>query len=113
MAAGKKENAPVRIKELLGRVLSEAEGPRSRRPEALAVVAAWPDMVGPGLSGVSRAVSLADGRLVVEVTAPAWKQELLLRKRPLIRLINERMGANLVGDMVINVRDYRHGEGRE
>lgn len=105
-----KEKGPARLAELIGPVLDKAGGKKPRRPESIAVVAAWPDIVGEKLARVSRAVSLNDGRLMVEVTAPAWKQELLFVKKRLIQEINSRMGASLVGDMVINVREFVHGE---
>ncbi|MCE5271462.1 DUF721 domain-containing protein [bacterium] len=101
---GKKE--PERIRNILGSVLDKASGSREHRPESVAAVAAWPSLVGPRLAAVTRAVSLEDGRLIVEASAPAWKQELLLVKHKLLKALNERMGASLAGDMVINVRDY-------
>lgn len=100
------KNDPERIKNLLGTVLEKAVGKKPHRPESVAAVAAWPEIAGQRLAAVSRAVSLTDGKLIVEVTAPAWKQELLLVKRKLLKELNERMGASLAGDMVINVRDY-------
>lgn len=108
---GRGEKGPVRLSELIGPVVEKAGGRKPRRPESVAVVAAWPDIVGERLAGVSRAVSLADGRLLVEVTEPAWKQELLFVKKQLIREINTRMGASLVGEMAINVRDFIHDKG--
>ena len=103
---GRKENDPARLSELIGPVLETAAGKKPRRPESMAAVAAWPEIAGQRLAAVSRAVSLTDGKLIVEVAAPAWKQELLLVKRKLLKDLNERMGASLAGDMVINVRDY-------
>jgi len=97
---------PERIRNLLGVVLDKAAGSREPRPECVAAVAAWPRIVGPRLAAVTRAVSLEDGKLIVEASAPAWKQELLLIKRKVLKELNECMGTSLAGDMVINVRDY-------
>ena len=97
---------PERIKDLLGTVLDKAAGKQPHRPESMAAVAAWPEIAGQRLAAVSRAVSLTDGKLIVAVTEPAWKQELLLVKKKLLKSLNERMGTSLAGDMVINVRDY-------
>ncbi|MBN2289288.1 MAG: DUF721 domain-containing protein [Candidatus Glassbacteria bacterium] len=103
-------NKPSRIGELIEGVLEELEEETPYRPEAVATVAAWPTVVKGCISKFSRAVSLRDGRLIVEVAEPAWKQELLLNKKKIIRRLNQCMGAPLVGDMVIKVRDFIHGE---
>lgn len=99
------KSSPVRIGDLIGPILKQAESDR-RRPEALEVVTSWPEMVNAKLARASRAVSLRDGKLFVEVKSPVWKQELLLQRRNIIRKINRRLGKDIVSDMVINVRDY-------
>ena len=103
-----KNRKPSRIGELIDDVLDEIERDTPYRPEAVATVAAWPAVVPGKMSAFSRAVSLADGRLIVEVTEPSWKQELLLNKRKIIRRLNQRMGAPLVGDIVFKVRNFIH-----
>lgn len=104
------KSGPVRVGNLIHSILNEAQGSGGHRPEAVAVVAAWPGIVGGRLAGGTRAVSLDGGRLFVEVRSPVWKQEILLQKRQLIHLINSRMGQDLVADLVINVRDYLNVE---
>ena len=105
-----KKRKPSRIGELIDGVLDEIERDTPYRPEAVATVAAWTTVVPGKMSVFSRAVSLVDGRLIVEVTEPSWKQELLLNKKKIIRLLNERMGAPLVGDIVFKVRKFIHDE---
>jgi predicted nucleic acid-binding Zn ribbon protein len=105
-----KKRKPSRVGELIDGVLGELEKDTPYRPEAVATVSAWPAVVEGRVSEFSRAVSLRDGRLIVEVTEPAWKQELLLNKKKIIRRLNRRMGAPLVGDIVIKVRNFIHGE---
>ena len=104
-----KNSAPFRIGKVIGSIIREAEGKEAHKPDAMALVAFWPEAAGDKHSKVSRAVSLADGKLFVEVNAPAWKQELLIVKKDLIRKVNARMGKNLVYDIVFNVRDYADG----
>ena len=105
---GERSKGPEKFGRLVEAVLNKASGGRERRPESLAAVAAWSEVVGERLSAISRATELKDGRLFVEVQAPAWKQELILLKRNLIRKMNRRLGDGLVGDIVINVREFRN-----
>jgi predicted nucleic acid-binding Zn ribbon protein len=97
---------PVRIGKVIESVLREAGEKNPHPPEALAVVSWWPEVVGNKLSRVCRAVSLKDGKLIVEVKSPVWKQELLFQKRSIIRKINLRMGNNIVSEVVFLVKDY-------
>lgn len=105
---GKQEKGPERVGRLLEQVLGQA-GPLPR-PESLAAVSCWPRVAGARLARVSRAVSLRDGRLFVEVRSPAWKQELLLVKRQLIRTLNQTLGQDLVSEMILTVRDFPDGD---
>ncbi len=104
-------SGPVRIGELIGPILKQAES-LPRRPEALEVITSWPEMVSGKLARKSRAVSLRDGKLFVEVKSPAWKQELILQKRNIIRKINRKLGKDILSDMVINVRDFIYVAGK-
>jgi hypothetical protein len=105
------KSGPVRIGELIGPILKHAESGR-HRPEALEAVASWPEMVSGKLARESRAVSIRNGKLIVEVKSPVWKQELLLQKRNIIRKTNRRLGKDIVSEMVINVRDFIYVEGK-
>lgn len=106
----RKKSRPGSLGKLIDAVLESAQSEKPFRPESVATVAAWPSVVPEKIASFSRAVNLTDGRLHVEVTEPAWKQELLVNKSKLIRLLNQRMGAPLVGDIVFKVRDYIHDE---
>jgi len=69
-------------------------------------------MVSGKLARESRAVSIRNGKLFVEVKSPVWKQELLLQKRNIIRKTNRRLGKDIVSEMVINVRDFIYVAGK-
>jgi len=105
------KSGPVRIGELIGAILEKADKDK-HRPESIEAVASWQQIAGPRLARFSRAVSLRDGKLFVEVRSPAWKQELLLQKRKIVKKINSSFGKNIVSDMVINVRDFIYVDGK-
>jgi len=65
------------------------------------VVDVWADVVGPHIAGVTEVRSIRNGQLVVSVTHPAWRQELLLRKKELIAGINDRLKHNIVRDITL------------
>ena len=49
----------------------------------------WPRVVGPGLARVTRARSVRNGILVVEVPSSAWAMELNLRRRQIMKRVND------------------------
>jgi predicted nucleic acid-binding Zn ribbon protein len=62
-------------------------------------VTEWPDAVGPQIARRTRAVSFQDGTLRIEVEGSAWRYELELLKRDLLRQLNQRLGSPLVRDL--------------
>jgi predicted nucleic acid-binding Zn ribbon protein len=62
-------------------------------------VTEWPDAVGPQIARRTRAVSFHDGTLRIEVEGSAWRYELELLKRDLLRQLNQRLGSPLVRDL--------------
>ena len=65
------------------------------------VVDVWAEVVGPHIASVAEVRSIRNGVLVVTVTHPAWRQELLLRKKELIAGINTRLQQTVVRDITL------------
>jgi predicted nucleic acid-binding Zn ribbon protein len=59
-----------------------------RRAEVLDL---WPDLVGDHVARVTRARSVDDATLLVEVRSSAWLMELNMMKGDFLRRVNERM----------------------
>ena len=53
---------------------------------------AWPEVVGPRIAGVSRAVEARGGTLVVEVMSSAWLNELTMMREEILKRFNESEG---------------------
>ena len=62
-------------------------------------VTEWPSAVGPQIARRARAVGFQDGTLRIEVEGSAWRYELELLKRDLLRKLNEHLGSSLVRDL--------------
>ena len=62
-------------------------------------VTEWPAAVGPRVARRTRAVSFKDGTLLVEVEGSAWRYELGMLKRDLLRQLNRQLGSPLVHDL--------------
>jgi len=84
-----------RAAKLLGRVRLPG-GCLSREELACAV---WPQAVGKRIARHTRAVSLADSRLVVEVEDPIWQGQLCTLRKPILSKLSEILGPETVCDI--------------
>ena len=84
---GRDEGKPERVGDLLAGFL-ETEGVGKDVARATAVDE-WHERVGPKIAEVTRARTVADGTLVVEVRSSAWLMELNMMKRQILRRVNE------------------------
>lgn len=72
----------------------DAHGVREQ-VERMRALEVWPDVVGEGLSGVTRAVAVDESALIVEVRTSAWLMELNMMKSDLLARVNTRLEAPL------------------
>ena len=80
---------PVRLGDVLGCVLQQ-HGLRDQ-VKRMAALDLWPDVVGEHIAAVTRARSVAEGTLVVEVRSSGWLMELNMMKGDLLARVNERL----------------------
>lgn len=85
-AAGSTARAPEKVGDVLERVLQRRG--LARQMEYHKLLEDWPRLVGAGLARVTRARSVRDGVLVVEVPSSAWAMELNLRRRQIMARLN-------------------------
>ena len=84
---GHRKKAPEKVQDLLADFL-EKEGVADELARVSAVDQ-WPQRVGPAIAQVTRARSVADATLVVEVRSSAWLMELNMMKGEILRRVNE------------------------
>ena len=78
---------PEKVRDVLERVLRRRGLDKQLQYQKL--VEDWPRVVGPGLARVTRARSVRNGILVVEVPSSAWAMELNLRRRQIMKRVND------------------------
>ncbi len=80
---------PQPIGDVLNGVLEEAGV--LRQFERLGVLDAWPELVGETVAAVTRARSVEDATLIVEVRSSAWLMELDMMKGDFVKRVNEHV----------------------
>ncbi len=77
---------PEKVGDVLGRVLRRRG--LAKQLEYQKLLEEWPRLVGAGLARLTRARSVRDGVLVVEVPSSAWAMELNMRRRQIMARLN-------------------------
>ena len=67
------------------------------------VESAWPRAVGERLAPHTRATTLREGLLTVEVRSAGWMHEVGFRRQELRRLINEELGGQYVREIRVRL----------
>lgn len=99
---GSEHSEPRPVADSLDQVAARWGVPRAR---VLPVVfGSWPELVGPALAARTRACSLREGVLVVEVDDPVWATQLRWLEAQVLDRIAEEAGDGAVTSLVIRVR---------
>ncbi len=83
-------SGPVRVDSVLATVL-EKHGLKEQ-VERMSVLDLWPELVGEHVARVTRAKSVSEATLFVEVRTSAWLMELNLMKGDFLARVNDRLG---------------------
>ena len=86
-----------KIQDILERMLQQL-GLAERMKEA-DVVRRFSEVVGGDIATRAEAVSIRDGKLVVKVASPVWRQELNYSKQEIIDALNRALSDNIVTDI--------------
>jgi predicted nucleic acid-binding Zn ribbon protein len=90
--------SPRRLGDVLGDVIKELG--IERRLDEARVVEAWAELAGAHINARCESVWVNRGKLYVKIGSAAWRQELHLQRRDWCRRLNERLGADLVEEIV-------------
>jgi len=63
------------------------------------LIAAWPEVVGERVAAYSSELYIRNQTLYVTISHPALRSDLRLRRSELVRLLNERVGGQVIVDL--------------
>lgn len=66
-----------------------------------AVVASWPDMVGPAIAKRTQKVYIQHKILFVELKSSAMKNDFMLHKKRILELFQGKFGAEVLTDIIV------------
>ncbi len=86
-----RKRKPTTLADALGGFLEKSG--LAKRVEQATIVEEWPELVGPQIAAVTKALSITpDGTLFVAVSSHAWMTELSLMEPQLLRSVNTGEG---------------------
>lgn len=94
-----KEGKTKTIEELVSQVLKQMGLEQKFKEHE--VVELWPEVVGQMIASRTKRVEVRDGRLFVTFSSAVVRNEILMVKEGLVRALNDRMGKEIIRDIVI------------
>ncbi len=64
-------------------------------------IEAWHEINGKGISRYTTGVNIRGGIMYVQISSPALRQELMMRRSLLVQQINQHVGAQVLQQIVI------------
>lgn len=61
----------------------------------------WPEVVGKMIASRTKSVSVSNGKLFVSFTSSVVKKEMSMVREGVIKALNDRLGENIIREMVI------------
>ncbi|MEY8590380.1 DUF721 domain-containing protein [Butyricimonas hominis] len=73
----------------------------SRQFKEREVCQVWPDVVGGMIASRTKSIRITDGKIFVSFTSSVVKNEILMVKEGLIKALNDRIGSDVVKDIIV------------
>lgn len=64
------------------------------------LLAAWGEVAGLEVERVTRKLFVRNQTLVVELSSPVIRSEMMMRRRDLVRMLNDKAGAQVITDIM-------------
>ena len=95
-----KEGKTKQIDELVDQVLRNMGLEQKFKEHEVCMI--WPEVVGQMIASRTKNVRVMDGKLFVSFTSAVVRNEIMMVKEGLIRALNEKVGKEVVKEMIIN-----------
>lgn len=92
------EQRPARLGELIEKVVASLG--QAGKFHGWRMVSLWPEIVGPEIAGVSRAIRFSEGIMTIVVEKDVWRQELEMQRDKILARIRLHSGGKAVKKIV-------------
>jgi len=93
-----KKNEAMNVGDIIRKYLRE-EGLETPLNE-YRLIQLWPTIVGSGMSAYTSNLFIKNQALFVHVSSPVVRQELMMRREYLVKVLNEQVGAQVIINII-------------
>lgn len=93
-----RKNNAQSIGEVLGEYIKSMR--IDSRLQEQKVVKLWPELMGPAIEKITKKVYLKDQKLYVELSSSVARNELMMMREGIIKVLNKRVGGEVVKEIV-------------
>ena len=89
--------------EKLGKILSQLIKEKGWETKILEskIPEIWDKVVGEKIKNISKVLKVVNNKIVIQVESSTWKVELNLRKKEIIKKLNDEIGFEFIKEIII------------
>ena len=103
MGEQRTENKPSILGEVIESLIASLG--QANRFNGWRMVARWPEIVGPEIAEVARAVRFSEGILTVVVEKDVWRQELEMQLDKILTKLRSQPGGRVIEKIILKAGD--------
>lgn len=94
-----RSNPPKPLKELVKGFLDKV--PHRKRLKRGMILSLWDETVGEAIAEQTENLRFENGRLVLNVKNPAWRQEIHMKRFSIAKKLNDQVGEKIIKEIVV------------
>lgn len=94
-----KKNNPKSLRELIKGYLDDY--PHRKRLKRGMILSLWEETVGEAIATQTENLHFKNGKLVVRVKNPAWRQEIHMKRFSIAKKLNTQVGEKIIKEIVV------------
>lgn len=92
-------NTPKPLKELVKDYLDDV--PHRKRLKRGMILSLWDDTVGESIARQTQNLRFENGKLIMNVKNPAWRQEIHMKRYSIAKKLNEQVGEKIIKEIIV------------
>lgn len=92
-------DTPKPLKELVKEYLDDV--PHRKRLKRGMILSLWDETVGESIAQQTKNLRFDNGKLIMNVKNPAWRQEIHMKRFSIAKKLNEQVGEKIIKEIIV------------
>lgn len=92
-------DTPKPLKELVKEYLDDV--PHRKRLKRGMILSLWDETVGESIAKQTQNLRFDNGKLIMNVKNPAWRQEIHMKRYSIAKKLNDKVGEKIIKEIVV------------